>query len=92
MDHKIRYCPQTGGRPRYAEAVVRFEPATEFVFENLSSLPPKFVAAVEAGVRENLQSPCKMTLVSGKMHPIDSTEVCFKIVGRMAAELYGTSV
>jgi elongation factor G len=94
-----RYVRQTGGRGQYGHCIVEvspLEPGEGFIFENKivgGVIPKEFIPAVEAGVRESLDSgvlggypivDIKVSLVDGSYHEVDSSEIAFKIAGSMA--------
>ena len=90
---------QTGGHGQYARVAIEIEPlARGSGFEFASSIvggsvPRNYIPAVEKGVVEALQSgvlahyplvDVKVTLYDGKEHPVDSSEIAFKIAGEHA--------
>lgn len=88
---------QSGGRGQYGHVWIRFEPTDEhFVFgEEVfgGAVPRNFFPAVEKGLREALEegvlagfpvTGLKATLYDGSYHPVDSSEMAFKIAGSMA--------
>ncbi len=94
-----RFVRQTGGRGQYGHVILEVEPLPSgegFEFENAvvgGVVPQEFVPAVEAGVREALESgvlagfpvvDIKVRLVGGSYHEVDSSDVAFKIAGSMA--------
>ncbi len=94
-----RYKKQSGGRGQFADCKIEIEPAEEGVgleFVNRikgASIPGSFIPAVEKGVVEAMEHgtvagfPVKgvrVTLVDGKHHDVDSSEMAFKIAGSMA--------
>ena len=94
-----RYVRQTGGRGQYGHVWLEVEPLPrgagfEFVNEVVGgAVPREFVPAVEAGVREAMESgaiagypvvDCRVRLVDGSYHEVDSSEIAFKIAGSMA--------
>jgi elongation factor G len=100
-----KYKKQTGGRGQFGVAWLRLEPRQqgegfEFVNEVVGgSIPSKFIPAVEKGVIERMSRgviagyPVVDVLVAvydGKDHPVDSSEMAFKMAGsigfRLAAE------
>ncbi len=100
-----KYRKQTGGRGQFGVAWLRIEPRErgegfEFVNEIVGgSIPSKFIPAVEKGVVERMSRgviagyPMVDVLVAvydGKDHPVDSSEMAFKMAGsigfRLAAE------
>jgi elongation factor G len=95
---QYRHKKQTGGHGQFAEVHLRLEPLPdeEFSFENEvvgGNIPKNFIPAVEKGVVEALvRGPlahCRVTNVravvfDGKHHPVDSSEMAFKIASRGA--------
>ncbi|MFH0913828.1 MAG: elongation factor G [Chloroflexota bacterium] len=94
-----RFIRQTGGRGQYGHAWVEFEPAgREGGFEFTdgirgSAIPKQFVPAIEQGIREAMASgvvsgypvvDIKARLVDGSSHPVDSSELAFKMAGSLA--------
>ena len=96
-----RFVRQTGGRGQYGHVVMRLEPQEagagfEFVDGIIrGTVPKEYIPAVEAGVREALQSgvlagypvvDMKVTLYDGSFHEVDSSEMAFKIAGSMGVK------
>jgi elongation factor G len=95
---EAKYIRQTGGRGQYGHVVINVEPAPgqNFVFEDKivgGVIPKEFIPSVEKGVREALESgvlagypvvDVKVTLIDGSYHPVDSSDIAFKIAGSMA--------
>jgi len=94
-----KYKKQTGGRGQYGHVWIRLEPLTDgsdFVFgEEVfgGSVPAGFFPAVEKGIREAMQegvvagyptTGIKAVLYDGSYHPVDSSEMAFKIAASMA--------
>ncbi|MEW6698286.1 MAG: elongation factor G [Bacillota bacterium] len=88
---------QSGGRGQYGHAWIRFEPSEEhFVFAEEvfgGAVPRNFFPAVEKGLREVLEegvlagfpvTGLKATLYDGSYHPVDSSEMAFKIAAHLA--------
>ena len=88
---------QSGGRGQYGHVWIRFEPTDEhFVFgEEVfgGAVPRNFFPAVEKGLREALEegvlagfpvTGLKATLYDGSYHPVDSSEMAFKIAAHLA--------
>jgi elongation factor G len=90
---------QSGGHGQYGDVWIEFEPQTEseeMVFaENVfgGSVPKNFFPAVEKGLRESCVHGVlagypvvylKATLVDGSYHPVDSSEMAFKIAASLA--------
>jgi elongation factor G len=96
-----RFVRQTGGRGQYGHCVVEVEPLEsgkgfEFVDKIVGGVIPKeFIPAVQAGVREAMESgvlagfpvvDMRVILVDGSYHEVDSSEMAFKIAGSMATK------
>ncbi len=94
-----RFIRQTGGHGQYGHIWLELEPlerGSGIVFEvglKGGSLPREYVPAVEAGVRQALDSgplagypvvDLKVTLVDGSYHPVDSSELAFRSAGMLA--------
>ena len=94
-----RYKKQTGGRGQFADVWIRLEPLSrggDFEFVNKivgGSIPRNFIPAVEKGIQESMVRgiftsyqtvDVKVTLYDGSFHPVDSSEMAFKIAGSMA--------
>jgi elongation factor G len=91
-----RFVRQTGGRGQYGHVVLEIyplQPGEGFAFANKTvggSVPREYVPAVEAGVREALETgvvagypmiDVGVDLVDGSFHEVDSNEMAFKIAG-----------
>ncbi len=94
-----RHKKQTGGRGQFADCHIVIEPlgadgGFEFVDEIRGGvIPGQFIPAVEKGVREAMSAGVvagypvqgvRVRVVDGKHHPVDSSEIAFKIAGSMA--------
>ena len=94
-----RHKKQTGGHGQFADCWVRFEPlerGEDFQFGNEvfgGSIPRQFIPAVEKGIQEVRKKgylagypmvDFKATVYDGKFHPVDSSEMAFKIAGSLA--------
>ena len=94
-----RYKKQTGGSGQFGDVHIIFEPQTEqedMIFEENvfgGSVPKNYFPAVEKGLRESCQHGVlagypvvflKATLVDGSYHPVDSSEIAFKLAANLA--------
>ena len=93
-----RHKKQTGGAGQFGDVIIDFEPgeSEELTFEEKvfgGSVPRNFFPAVEKGLRESIQRGIlagyplvnlKATLVDGSYHPVDSSELAFKIAAQLA--------
>ena len=94
-----RHVRQTGGHGQYGHCVLLVEPGepgSGFIFENRTvggAVPKEFVPGVQKGSKEALQNgviagypvlDVKVALVDGSFHPVDSSEMAFKIAASIA--------
>jgi elongation factor G len=93
-----RYIRQTGGRGQFGHVVIDMEPnpAGGYVFEDAvvgGKVPREYIPAVNKGIEEALTTgvlagfpvvDVKVRLHEGSYHPVDSSEMAFKIAGSMA--------
>jgi elongation factor G len=93
-----KFIRQTGGAGQYGVVYIDLEPAPGEGFDFVNQIkggavPSEFIPAVEKGVEEALESgvragypmvDVRTTLVDGKYHDTDSSEVAFKIAGSLA--------
>jgi elongation factor G len=94
-----KFKKQTGGRGQYGDVWLRLEPRErgegfEFVDEVVGgAIPSKFIPAVEKGVVEAMSKgiianyqvqDVRATVYDGGFHPVDSSEVAFKVAASMA--------
>ena len=90
---------QSGGHGQYGDVWVEFEPnydSEELVFEENvfgGAVPKNYFPAVEKGLQESVKKGVlagypvvnlKATLVDGSYHPVDSSEMAFKIAANLA--------
>ena len=89
---------QTGGAGQYGIVYIDLEPAPGEGFDFVNkirggSVPTEFIPAVEKGIEEALESgvmagypmvDVRTTLVDGKYHDTDSSEIAFKVAGSLA--------
>ncbi len=96
-----KFIRQTGGRGQYGHVILNVEPSDdgkEIVFEERvvgGNVPKQYFRAVEEGVREALNCGplkgypvigVKATLIDGSHHPVDSSELAFKIASSLATK------
>ena len=93
-----KYKKQSGGHGQYGDVWVEFEPCAEekMVFEEKvfgGAVPKNFFPAVEKGLRDSMEKGflagypmvgVKATLVDGSYHPVDSSEMSFKLAANVA--------
>ncbi len=93
---EYKHKKQTGGHGQYGHVLLELEPlprGTGHEFANKTvggSIPRNYIPAVEKGVNEAIQEgvlarypviDIKATVYDGSFHPVDSSEICFKIAG-----------
>ncbi|HOA36602.1 MAG TPA: elongation factor G [Bacillota bacterium] len=94
-----RFIRQTGGRGQYGHVVIEVapaEPGKGFIFSNEitgGAIPREFIPAVESGLREAMHNgilagypvvDVEVKLLDGSYHPVDSSELAFKIAASQA--------
>ncbi len=94
-----RHKKQTGGRGQFGDCWIHMEPLARgggFEFSNQivgGAISRNFIPAVEKGIVEAMERGAiagyqvvdlKVTLYDGSMHPVDSSEMAFKLAGRLA--------
>jgi elongation factor G len=98
VDSEYIHKKQTGGHGQYARVAIKVEPnkgkGYEFVDAVVGgSVPRNYIPAVEKGVHEAMNEGAlahfpmvdvKVTLYDGKEHPVDSSEMAFKLAGSQA--------
>jgi elongation factor G len=93
---EYKHKKQTGGHGQYGHVVIELEPlprnsGIEFVDRVVGgSVPKNYIPAVEKGINEASSegvlarypiADVRVSLVDGSYHPVDSSEICFKIAG-----------
>ncbi len=96
---EYKHKKQTGGHGQYGHVFLELTPlprGTGYQFEETivgGAIPKNFIPAVEKGVAEALQEgvlagypivDVKVTLYDGTYHPVDSSDISFKIAGSHA--------
>jgi len=94
-----RHIKQTGGKGQFAHAVLNIgpgEPNSGFVFVSRITggrIPKEYIPAIEDGIKDALTSgplagypilDLKVELTDGSYHPVDSSEMAFKVCGNLA--------
>lgn len=94
-----KYKKQTGGHGQYGHCFLEISPLERgkgFEFENRivgGVIPKQYIPAVEKGVREAMEKgvlagypviDIKVAVYDGSYHPVDSSELAFKIASSMA--------
>jgi elongation factor G len=95
-----RHKKQSGGHGQFGDVIIEIRPLGRgegFIFEEKihgGSVPKQWIPAVEDGVREAMvKGPlgfevvdCAVTLVDGSYHSVDSSELAFRLAGRLAMQ------
>jgi elongation factor G len=99
VESEGKFIRQSGGKGQYGHVEMEFEPSPKgagFIFENKiigGSIPREFIPSVKRGIEGALGNgivagypliDIKATLKDGSYHPVDSSEIAFKIAGSMA--------
>ena len=93
-----KFVRQTGGSGQFGVVYIDLEPAPGEGFEFINKIkggavPSEYIPAVKKGVEEALENGVKagypmvdmrVTLVDGKYHDVDSSEIAFKVAGSLA--------
>ena len=100
VTQKGRHKKQSGGHGQFGDVIIEVKPLPRgagFVFEERihgGSVPKQWIPAVEDGVREAMvKGPlgfevvdCAVTLIDGSYHSVDSSELAFRLAGRIAMQ------
>ncbi len=93
-----KFIRQSGGRGQYGHVVLEITPlerGSGFIFENKivgGAIPKEYIPAIENGLKEAINSgvlvgypviDLKVTLLDGTFHPVDSSELAFKIAASL---------
>lgn len=101
VDIRGRHKKQSGGHGQFGDIVVDMEycPDNDFEFTETifgGSVPKNYIPAVEKGFREAMEegilagypvTNIKVNLKDGSYHPVDSSEMAFKIAASLAFKL-----
>lgn len=100
VTQKGRHKKQSGGHGQFGDVIIEVKPlprGSGFLFEEKihgGSVPKQWIPAVEDGVREAMvKGPlgfqvvdCAVTLIDGSYHSVDSSELAFRLAGRIAMQ------
>ncbi|MGA0607420.1 elongation factor G [Phenylobacterium sp. VNQ135] len=100
VTQRSRHKKQSGGHGQFADVTIEARPlprGSGFVFVSKivgGAVPRQWVPAVEDGVRDGLAkgpsgypvTDLEVTLIDGQTHSVDSSEMAFRTVGRLAIE------
>jgi elongation factor G len=100
VQHRELFKKQSGGRGKFADIIVRVEPADadvvglQFVNEiKGGNVPKEYIPAIEKGFKEAMRNgvlagymmdSLKVTLLDGSFHAVDSDSLSFEICAKMA--------
>ena len=100
VEVRAKYKKQTGGHGQYGDVAMSFEPSgdmeTPYIFEEQvfgGAIPKNFFPAIEKGVAECVEKGpmagypvvgLKAVLLDGSYHPVDSSELAFKMATSQA--------
>src|SRR5690606_14505944 len=99
VKQEYKFVRQTGGKGQFGHVWIEVspnEPGKGFVFENAVTggvIPKEYIPAVEQGTRDAMNNgpvmgypmiDVKVKLYDGSFHPVDSSEIAFKIAGSLA--------
>jgi elongation factor G len=100
VTQKGRHKKQSGGHGQFGDVIIEVKPlprGSGFHFEEKihgGSVPKQWIPAVEDGVREAMiKGPlgfqvvdCAVSLIDGSYHSVDSSELAFRLAGRIAMQ------
>ena len=98
-ESNMKFVRQTGGRGQYGHVIINLSPLDRgagIVIENKvvgGNIPKEYIKPIEAGIREAAAGGVlagyalvdfKVEILDGSYHPVDSSEMAFKVAGSMA--------
>ncbi|MGN6059315.1 MAG: elongation factor G [Sphingomicrobium sp.] len=100
VTQKGRHKKQSGGHGQFGDVIIEVKPlprGSGFQFEEKihgGAVPKQWIPAVEEGVREAMQKgplgfqvvDCAVALIDGSYHSVDSSELAFRLAGRIAMQ------
>ena len=100
VTQRARHKKQSGGHGQFADVTIEVRPlprGSGLVFQSRvvgGAVPKQWIPAVEMGVRDGLArgplgfpvTDLEVTLTDGMTHSVDSSEMAFRLAGRMAIE------
>jgi elongation factor G len=100
VTQKGRHKKQSGGHGQFGDVIIEVKPlprGSGFHFEEKihgGSVPKQWIPAVEEGVREAMAKgplgfevvDCHVALIDGSYHSVDSSELAFRLAGRIAMQ------
>ncbi len=99
VEQEAKFIKQSGGKGQYGHVKIRLEPLKqgagyEFVNEIKGGvIPSEFIPSINKGMQEQMENgvlagypvvDCKVTLLDGSFHEVDSSEMAYKIAASMA--------
>ena len=99
VESEGKHIKQSGGKGQYGHCWIKLEPlepGSGFVFEDATvggSIPKEYIQPVRKGIEEAAKGGViagyevvdfKATVFDGSFHPVDSSEMAFKIAGSIA--------
>jgi elongation factor G len=100
VTQKGRHKKQSGGHGQFGDVIIEVKPlprGSGFVFEEKitgGAVPRQWIPAVEDGVRQAMEKgplgfhvvDCSVALIDGSYHSVDSSELAFRLAGRIAMQ------
>ena len=100
VTQKGRHKKQSGGHGQFGDVIIEVRPLSRgegFHFDEKihgGAIPKQYIPAVEDGVKEAMNKgplgfpvvDCAVTLIDGSYHSVDSSELAFRLAGRLAMQ------